>query len=65
MMLFIDPPVHLFSTPDEIRAWQRELAALRDRYRADPEALECIAAAERRAIELLEGVSRTRPSPGE
>ena len=54
MMLFIDPPVQAFSTADEIRAWQRVLARMRDQYRNDPEALRCIARAERDAAHLLE-----------
>jgi len=60
MMLFIDPPVHVFSTADEVRAWQQELAAMRDRYRADPQALACIARAEREADHLLDLVQRLR-----
>jgi hypothetical protein len=56
MFLFIDPPVHQFSTVDAVRAWQRELAALRARYRIDLEALACIARAERHAEHLLEQV---------
>ena len=62
MILFIDPPVHVFSTADEVRAWQRELAAMRDRYRGDPQALACIAREERNAEQLLELVVRLHES---
>ena len=58
MMLFIDPPVHVFSTADEVRAWQRDLAAMRDRYHDDPEALACIAREERHADQLRELVEQ-------
>ena len=61
MVLFIDPPVHVCSTADEIGAWQRELAAMRDRYRADPQALACIAREQRHAEQLLALVERMGP----
>jgi hypothetical protein len=53
MILFLDPPVSMFSTADEVRAWQRKLAAMRERYGDDPEALRCIARAESGARDLL------------
>lgn len=48
----IDPPVSVFSTVDEILAWQHELRVMRLQYRDDPEALRCIARAEDYATHL-------------
>jgi hypothetical protein len=47
-------PVTMFHPPDDIRAWQRELARLREQHRNDPEALACTRRAERDAESLLD-----------
>lgn len=56
MFLFIDPPVHQFSTMEAVCAWQRQLEAMRARHHVDHEALACIARAEQHAELLLEQV---------
>ena len=35
MILMIDPPVSGWSTPDDIRAWMRELEVMRIRHAGD------------------------------
>ena len=52
-VLLIDPPVTVFSPVEDVRAWQRELVAIRAEYAGDPDALRCIARAERDAEALL------------
>jgi hypothetical protein len=54
MILMIDPPVSVFSSPDAVRDWMVELVALRERYRGDHQALRYIASEEQYARRLLE-----------
>jgi len=63
MILMIDPPVNTFSTVDAVRDWIVELAAMRERYRDDSEALRCVVMAERDAIGLLESIQTVPPLP--
>jgi hypothetical protein len=46
-----------------VRAWQRELADLRERYRDDPEALACVARSEAHAENLFEVIPTLSPIP--
>ena len=53
MRLMIDPPVSAFSTVEGIREWLRELAAMREEYRDNPDALGCVASEEEDARRLM------------
>ena len=61
MIPIIEAPVGGLSSADEIRAWQRELAAMRHRYRQNPESLDCVARNERFAADLLEQATTMAP----
>ena len=61
MILLIDPPVTAWSPPDDIRAWMRELDAMRAQHAGDHEALGCIARAEEHATSMLELSERLPP----
>ena len=63
MMLMIEPPVDTFSSVDAVRDWIVELAALRDRYRDDDEALRRIAGEELYANRLLELIPQPQLPP--
>ncbi len=63
MILMIDPQVNTFSTVDAVRDWIVELAAMRERYGDDPEALRRVVMAERDAIGLLESIQTVPPLP--
>jgi hypothetical protein len=60
MILMIDPPVTSLHPAEDIRAWMRELDALRAQHAGDEEALGCIARAEVHAQSMLE-LSRELP----
>jgi hypothetical protein len=60
MRVLICAPVTSLHTPDDIRDWITELAAMREQHRDDHEALACIARAEWHAASMLE-LSATLP----
>jgi hypothetical protein len=61
MILLIDPPVTVWSPPDAIRAWMRELEAMRAQYAGDAEALRYVARAEEDARSMLGVAERSPP----
>jgi hypothetical protein len=63
MILMIDPPVNVFSSAEAVLAWKRELAAMREQYRDDDEALRWIALADDDAAALLELIATLPPLP--
>ncbi|HLT92475.1 MAG TPA: hypothetical protein VKZ85_16190 [Woeseiaceae bacterium] len=54
MPLLIDPPVNPFSRSEDILAWLERLAALREEYSDDPDALVQISRHEADAARWLE-----------
>jgi hypothetical protein len=60
--LLIDPPIGPFSPPDQIQAWLGELASMQLEHAHDPQALECIASAERVARYYLQLAASNDPA---